>query len=411
MYDRRQSRTASGKGQLRPTFEKVEPEMRGQTKNDRLLFLSLLSAASAYTADISIFPIVLASLARDFDIGSGDGVLAYSYNIALVCGIVPAYYSRTPRALWSIFRFGLLLFAAGSIALLVSNSYQGVLSARILMGLGAGIFSPLIPSVISVTFAEKTRYLSYWATTTGVVCVVAPLMLILAAQVLAVKSSVATVVVLSVMGLWFSRYPTIVASRADELIESDRRSEVSWKGLTSVLITVFVLYGQVTWLMYSVPLRSARAGASDVYLALLGASPWLSFTAVCYAMTLVSSVHFSRCLGLSAILAAAGLILAASGSAGYPLGAFLIMVLAGAAMGTANIPSTVLAFSYADPSRYGLISCLDILAARLGGAFYLFWYDWLSPGDGIAWSGLPLVILLVYVSASQRNLNRDGILR
>lgn len=371
----------------------------------RLLFLSVLSAASAYTADISIFPIILASLSRGFEMNAADSVLlAYSYNIALVAGIVPSYFARTPHILLTLFRLGLVLFFAGAVLLFASSAFYGLLSARILMGLGAGIFSPLIPSIISVMYREKTKYLSYWATTTGAVCVIAPLALIMAAQMFALRSSVILIVLLSVLAFLLAGKSTVMVSESASSMQVTRSPTISWKGLLSVLVTVFIIYGQVTWLIYSIPLRAAYDGASDTYLALLGTSPWISFTIVCYAMSRVGSVYFPQCLMVSAILVGAGLIIFMNLPTDSTSSLFFVMFVAGAAMAVANIPSTALAFSYVDASRFGLISCLDILAARLGGAFYLYQFDWTSPGVEVVWSGIPLILSLGLILMPRRKL-------
>ncbi|MGR9215164.1 MFS transporter (plasmid) [Rhizobium leguminosarum] len=379
--------------------------MREQPSGGKLLFLSVLSAASAYTADISIFPIILASLSRGYEMNAADSVLlAYSYNIALVAGIVPSYYARNPHILLTMFRLGLALFLAGAILLFASGAFYGLLSARILMGLGAGIFSPLIPSIISVMYREKTKYLSYWATTTGAVCVIAPLALIMAVQMFALRSSVILIVLLSVLALFLAGKSTVMASESASSMQVTGSPTISWRGLLSVLVTVFVIYGQVTWLIYAIPLRAAHGGASDTYLALLGTSPWISFTIVCYVMGRVGSVYFPQCLMVSAILAGAGLIIFMNLPTDSTSSLFFVMFVAGAAMAIANIPSTALAFSYVDASRFGLISCLDILAARLGGAFFLYKFDWASPGIGIMWSGIPLMLSLGFILMPQRKL-------
>lgn len=380
-----------------------ENRKRPIDSGNQRLFLSVLSAASAYTADISIFPIVLASLSKDFAISSeGSVLLAYSYNIALVAGIVPSYFAKNPRILLALFRGGLAVFSLGALLLVTSNAFYGLLLARVLMGLGAGVFSPLIPSIIAVTFKDKTKYLSYWATTTGVVCVVAPLALIVVAQLSALRSSVVLILALSVLALLLVSIGRSTASGEDASAQTDTPTTTSLAGLLSVLGIVFIVYGQLTWLMYAVPLRAAREGFSDTQLALLGASPWIAFTAMSYAMSKVGSEHFPRCLLFSATLAALALVVFAQLPADSVLGLLGVMVTVGTAMALANIPSTTLAFSYVDSSKFGLISCLDILSARLGGAFYLYQFDWSSRSLAIVLSSLPLVLLLWCVSIPQR---------
>lgn len=367
------------------------------------LFLSVLSAASTYTADISIFPIVLASLSKDFSISSeGSVVLAYSYNIALVAGIVPSYFAKNPRILLAFFRGGLVVFSLGALLLVTSNAFYGLVLARVLMGLGAGVFSPLIPSIIAVTFKDKTKYLSYWATTTGVVCVVAPLALIVVAQLSALRSSVVLILALSLLALLLVSIGRSTGSGEEAPAQADIPTTTSLASLLSVLGIVFIVYGQLTWLMYAVPLRAAREGFSDTQLALLGASPWIAFTAMSYAMSKVGSEYFPRCLLFSATLAALALVVFAQLPAASVLGLLGVMVTVGTAMALANIPSTSLAFSYVASSKFGLISCLDILSARLGGAFYLYQFDWSSHSLAIVLSSLPLVLLLWSISAPKR---------
>ncbi|MDC7743517.1 MULTISPECIES: MFS transporter [Rhizobium] len=370
---------------------------------NRRLFLSVLSAASSYTADISIFPIVLASLSKDFGISSENSVLlAYSYNIALVAGIVPSYFAKNSRVLIALFRGGLVIFSLGALLLVTSNAFSGLLFGRVLMGLGAGVFSPLIPSIISVTFKDKTRYLSYWATTTGVVCVAAPLALIAVAQLFELRSSVALILGLSVVAFSLIAVGSSTGSDEETAPAAGNPTTNSLVGLLSVLGTVFIIYGQLTWLMYAVPLRAARDGFSDTQLALLGACPWIAFTALSYAMRKVRSDYFPRCLIFSAILSGLALVAFAGLPVNSAPGLLGVMFTVGIAMALANIPSTALAFSYVDSSKFGLVSCLDILSARLGGAFYLYQFDWSSRSPSIVLSSVPLVLLLWCTSMPQR---------
>ena len=362
---------------------------------NRRLFPALLSAASAYTADISIFPIVLASLTKDFDIGHGDSVmLAYAYNLALVVGIVPAYFARTQRILVLLFRIGLAVFALGSLLLVASGGFGGLLLARVLMGLGAGIFSPLIPSIISVTFADRTRYLSYWATVTGAVCVIAPLSLVVVAQFWALRGAVVLILAASLLALLLgARQPRMTAG-TEARDAPDGAVANAPLVLLAVLGTIFIVYGQLTWLLYAVPLKAAGAGLPDAQLALLGATPWVAFTAASFAMSKVDRRHFPLCLIAAGVFTAVGLALFVFFPAASPAGLAGVMLVAGMAMALANIPSTALAFGCVDASRYGLVSCLDILAARLGGAFYLFQFDWSAQGLAIVLSSLLLIPLL-----------------
>ena len=362
---------------------------------NRRLFPALLSAASAYTADISIFPIVLASLTKDFDIGQGDSVmLAYAYNLALVVGIVPAYFARTQRILVLLFRIGLAVFALGSLLLVASGGFGGLLLARVLMGLGAGIFSPLIPSIISVTFADRTRYLSYWATVTGAVCVIAPLSLVVVAQFWALRGAVVLILAASLLALLLgARQPRMTAG-TEARDAPDGAVANAPLVLLAVLGTIFIVYGQLTWLLYAVPLKAAGAGLPDAQLALLGATPWVAFTAASFAMSKVDRRYFPLCLIAAGVFTAVGLALFVFFPAASPAGLAGVMLVAGMAMALANIPSTALAFGCVDASRYGLVSCLDILAARLGGAFYLFQFDWSAQGLAIVLSSLLLIPLL-----------------
>jgi MFS family permease len=362
---------------------------------NRRLFPAVLSAASAYTADISIFPIVLASLTKDFDIGHGDSVmLAYAYNLALVAGIVPAYFARTPPILLLLFRIGLAVFALGALLLVVSDSFGGLLLARVLMGLGAGIFSPLIPSIISVTFVDRTRYLSYWATVTGAVCVIAPLSLVVVAQFWALRGAVVLILAASLLALLLGARQPRLAAGTEARDVADGVAASAPLVLLSVLGTIFVVYGQLTWLLYAVPLKAAGVGLADAQLALLGATPWVAFTASSFAMSKVHRRHFPLCLIAAGVFAVVGLALFVLFPAASPAGLMGVMLVAGLSMALANIPSTALAFACVDASKYGLVSCLDILAARLGGAFYLFQFDWSARGLAIVLSSLLLVPLL-----------------
>jgi MFS family permease len=326
-------------------------------------------------------------------------MLAYSYNVALMAGIVPAYFARTSAAFWRLFRLGVALFALGTVLLMATVTLQGMLSARILMGLGAGIFSPLIPSLISVTFEDRTRYLSYWATTTGAVCVFAPLLLFTASGPLGAQSPYALVLVLAVLSVLLSRRPQVAKHIAARVSVTAKARTCNWFGLSFVLAAVFVIYGQITWLIYSVPLRLAQGAVSDIELALIGTAPWVAFTLVCYLMRKMPDALFPHCLLFSGLLAAACIVAFLTLPSGSPLGYSTVMIGSGIAMAVANVPSTAIAFSYVDPSRMGLVSCLDILAARLGGAFYLYQFSWVVPEATILWSLGPLLLALAVVFA------------
>jgi EmrB/QacA subfamily drug resistance transporter len=123
----------------------------------RTLAVVLVGAFMALL-DVTIVNVALPSIARGLD--AGDSVLEWvvsGYALAFGLVLIPAGRLGDRFGHRTTFAGGLVVFTLGSLACGLAQSPLQLVAARIIQGIGAGVFQPAIPATIQTNFTGRDR--------------------------------------------------------------------------------------------------------------------------------------------------------------------------------------------------------------------------------------------------------------
>src|SRR5919109_2073008 len=153
----------------REEFDRVSPADTPRAKNLALALLAMTQFV--VVLDAAIVNVALPSIGRDLDFAREDlswVVNAYTLVFGgslLLGGRLSDLLGRRRMFIW-----GMVLFAAASLAGGLAQSDVWLVAARAVQGLGAAIVSPAALSIVTTTFtegAERNRALGVWGAVAG----------------------------------------------------------------------------------------------------------------------------------------------------------------------------------------------------------------------------------------------------
>ncbi len=271
-----------------------------------------------------------------------------------------------------VFGIGVLFFATGAMVVAFAEIYEIVIAGRILQGFGGGVFSPLIPLLLTKSSPLRPgKILIVWGSLAGYVAALAPFFY--GSALAAFGWNIAFVIF---AGVSLVALALLNNSPAADPLHSAAKSGPSYSKLLRsgdlwfLFAYVFCTYGSITYYLFRLPLWLAE---KDFRLVTIGFSlslMWLSFSAV--STLLRNKVDEPHVRG---ILLAAPLLIAA----GFPFAYFcqeipcviLASVLVGSGFACSNAPSTQLILEFAPNKMRAASVSLDITFARLGGVVFV----------------------------------------
>lgn len=332
-----------------------------------VVILGPVSVHIAFVMELTLVPILLPSIQADFGLSLGQVAWVFNaYSIAMAFGILACATRGDSLKSSNLFGCGVLFFLAGSVLIYTATTSSALLFGRVCQGFGAGLFSPLIPVLLTQASPDRPgRTLILWGSTAGYVAALAPLvygffltdenwnlafLLIAMVAVVSVFSSL----------LAYAHVPTPSENR--------KRSHCALLGARELWLTlayVFTTYGAITYFLFRVPLWLAEAGRDTVSIGIVLSVLWLSFSTLSTLLRNWVDNHRLRPVMVAApMLIAIGLILALSANT-------LLLItsacLVGCGLACSNAPSTQLVLRFAPKGLTALASSLDITMARLGG--------------------------------------------
>lgn len=342
-------------------------------------------ASMAYVIEIGAFPIILPQLAQAIGRAPDDALfLASIYNIALIIFVASSgvLSDRVSRELFFKLGFGIFLSAS---ALMVFASSDGLLAlCRIFQGIGAGLFSPMVPAILSAANPQRSvRTLSIWGFLTGMAAAFAPFVIAALSENFGYQLGWAVIPAIGMLAMpvFLVRTPKIARPRR---IPFPRQKEF-W----AVMIYVFLNYGLTTWFMYSIVLRLREITGTMHLAGLVLVLMWVAFAAVNLIIARVpDTMRLSNYLVFGAATTSLACLLT------FQLDSLTAMfgaaALIGVGMAFNNAPTTELAFRFTSAHCKGRVASLDIMAARAGGAVLVL----LAAAD---YALVSLVVLLSFV--------------
>jgi MFS family permease len=374
---------------------------RMQVNSENLKTASVMIASMAYLVENSSFPVFAAFHPGEFDVR-----LISHFNCALVLGVIFGSFLRFRLAFESVFVSGLLIFLIGAASFHLNENGEFLLYSRICQGLGAGMYSPLIPVLLCKHDSnERFKLLPLWATISGFTGVISPFVTSLCQSRYSIEVFWPAIMGLCVVSLaLFPRNFHHTPVHSEKASPRGIRNLANGMTFFSIMTFIFLLYGSISWVTYFVPhaaAASAQIGSSGVFI---GSLPWILFTIGCIGVGQLKSVNMNTFLISSLTITVASLLLLVGAGPTSPVRLALAASAAGLGMALANVPSTAVAFSITRREYHGFVSGIDIISARAGSAVFLtvFAFDSniLFAAVGVLWAGLACLALLPKVTSS-----------
>ncbi|NNE86887.1 MAG: MFS transporter [Silicimonas sp.] len=334
-------------------------------------------ASIAFVMELTLLPLILGPIQQD--LGLSLSQLSWVFNTyafavaaaVLVTGMIGDLVNKR----W-LFAFGVILFASGSALAAMSSDFQSLVLSRALQGAGGGLFSPLVPILLTHAFPVRSgRILMIWGGLAGIAATVLPIMGHSIQSAFGWRAIFYAFAGTSLIALILASI-----SAANTYPQAARgipryRSLRAHPGIWLILVYIFLTYGSFTYYLFYLPTR-LHSGAS---VALLLTSVWFSFSIFSFVLRDKLEGHnLKRTLMFAPLLLTAGFLTAiafqdATGAQ------YLSAILVGAGLACSNSPSTHLLLKLTPTELRALTSSLDITFARCGGAIAVALFSDVGP--------------------------------
>jgi MFS family permease len=320
--------------------------------------------------ELTLVPLLLPAIQKTFGLSIGELAWVFnSYGIAVALGVLLGGWLGDVFGTRTVFSTGVLFFSFGSILVAASGNYELLISGRILQGFGGGVFSPLIPVLLTFASPERPgRVLIVWGSVAGYVAAFAPVLYGSMLDRFGWNLAFALFAVISLVGL-------VIVQRSQVGIDKPARptSLPSYftlfrsRALCVMFAYVFCTYGAITYFLFRLPLMLADSDFRVLSIGLVLSIMWLSFSFVSTLLrNSVDAPHIRSILLSAPALIALGFALSYVCRDVECLA--LTSILVGAGLACSNAPSTQLILNFAPKGMSAVSASLDITFARLGGA-------------------------------------------
>ena len=335
----------------------------------RSAIIGPIAANIAFVMELTLVPLLLPAIQGQFGLSIGELAWVFnSYGIAVAVGVLVGGWCGDVFNTRKVFAYGVAFFAAGSLLVASADSFAMLIAGRALQGLGGGIFSPLVPLLLTrASPLRPGRALIFWGSIAGYVAALAPLFYgsflvdygwSNAFVFIAIIASISLVILSGTPGADTSASYFRAKNSYKELLKAHR--------LWVTFLYVFCTYGCITYYLFRLPvwLSSSDVGAASVGFAL--SVVWLTFSGLSTLLrNMVDRHHLRTIMAAAPFLIAAGFLLSYF-SENLPL-VIVSSVLVGSGLACSNAPSTQLILRLAPQGMSAVSTSLDITFARLGG--------------------------------------------
>lgn len=348
-----------------PDINKADPVVVSPGK----AIIGPIAANIAFVVELTLVPLLLPAIQTQFELSIGALAWVFnSYGIAVALGVLLGGLCGDAFNTRKVFGYGVAFFAAGSFLAAVAESFEVLLVGRTLQGIGGGIFSPLVPILLTRASPLKPgRMLIFWGSIAGYIAALAPLFYgsFLAGHGWNIAFIFTGVIAAAALVL-------LASTQSAEEIRPFPRPKVDYFALFRTgdlwmtYTYVFCTYGAITYYLFRLPVWLSENSVEVAGVGFALSVLWLTFSAL-------STLLRNRVDGpnIRIIMVAAPVLIAA----GFPLSSlnetlfFLVLssVLVGAGLACSNAPSTQLILRFAPKGMSAISTSLDITFARLGG--------------------------------------------
>lgn len=338
-------------------------------KPRRTAVIGPIAAHIAFVMELTLVPLLLHAIQLQFSLSISDLTWIFnSYGIAVAAGVLIGGWCGDAFNARKIFGYGIILFSAGSLLVAAAASFETLIIGRALQGLGGGVFSPLVPLLLTRASPQKPgRVLIVWGSIAGYIAAFAPLFYGRFLTEHGWNLAFILIAVIAVFALVnLSRRQVYDDHSAHSQPKKDYSELFRSKNLWMTFVYVFCTYGSITYYLFQLPVWQSNNEVKAASLGFLLTIMWLTFSVLSALMrNMVDRPHIRLIMIAAPLLIAVGLPLAYCDENLFLLN--LSSILVGSGLACSNAPSTQMILKFAPKGMSGLSTSLDITFARLGG--------------------------------------------
>ncbi|MEM9583023.1 MAG: MFS transporter [Pseudomonadota bacterium] len=328
-----------------------------------------IAANIAFVMELTLVPLLLPAIQQQFGLSVSELVWVFNaYAIAVAIGVLLGGWSGDAFNTKTVFSYGLAFFAAGSLLVSAAESFELVIIGRALQGLGAGIFSPLLPVLLARASPQKPgRMLIFWGSIAGYVAALAPLFYGIAFDESDWNIAFIFIASIAILG-WAVLKLSNVPDDGSTGAKADRKYSKLFqvRHLWLTFVYVFCTYGAITYYLFQLPILLSTADIKAASVGFLLTILWLTFSGMSAVLrNLVDTPHLKTIMFAAPFLILTGVLLSYFDQNFWVLA--LSSVLVGSGLACSNAPSTQLVLRFAPNGMSAISTSLDITFARLGG--------------------------------------------
>ena len=339
------------------------------SSSSRRAVIGSIAVSIAFVMELTLVPLLLPAIQAEFALSIGQLAWVFnSYGMAVAAGVLFGGFLGDIFKTHRVFSIGVILFATGSAVVATAGTFEMIIAGRVMQGFGGGVFSPLIPLLLTRSAPERPgKVLIVWGSVAGYVAAFAPFFYGTMLEAPDWHMAFIAFAVVSVLAL-------IIVNTASNHNEPDApkvslstyRKLLQTPGLWVMYVYIFCTYGAITFYLFGVPLWLAGNDYQVANIGLTLSVMWLSFSVISTLMrNWVDRPRLRKILMTAPILIAAGFLVAYLSPS---LSSLLVAsLLIGAGLACSNAPSTQIILRFAPKGTGALSASLDITFARLGG--------------------------------------------
>lgn len=347
-----------------------EPNLTGVLMNLISLrtIIGSIAISIAFVMELTLVPLLLPEIQSQFDLSISQLAWVFnSYGIAVSLGVLLGGWLGDAFDTKNVFGVGVLFFAVGSIVVAFAGNFEIIIAGRFLQGFGGGIFSPLVPLLLTrATPHRPGKVLIVWGSVAGYVAAAAPF--VYSSFLAGYGWNLAFVIfaVISIVAIAFVQKTPPNGEAAILKARPQFHKLLGSRDLCLMFGYVFCTYGAITYYLFRLPLWLSE---NQVQMASIGFTLsilWLSFSILStFLRNHIDGPHVKKMLLAAPVFIACAFILSYFHHELYYLAFSSILV--GVGLACSNAPSTLLILKFAPKGMSAGSASLDITFARLGG--------------------------------------------
>lgn len=328
-----------------------------------------IAANIAFVMELTMVPLLLPAIQLQFGLSIGDLAWVFNaYGIAVAVGVLLGGWCGDAFGTKRIFGLGVAFFTAGSLLVAASESFELLIIGRTLQGFGGGIFSPLVPLLLTrASPAKPGRVLILWGSIAGYVAAFAPLFYETFLGGHDWKFAFALIAVVAASALVIMKRTQVIGDHAPNFVPATNYPELfRTPDLWLTFIYVFCTYGSITYYLFRLPVWLSNSEGQAVSIGLALSIVWLTFSGLSSLLRNLVDGPYIRTIMIAAPFFIAGALPLARNTESIFL-LVLSSVLVGTGLACSNAPSTQMILRLAPKGTSAVATSFDITFARVGG--------------------------------------------